>query len=151
MKALQLALYYLEKRARTEKELREKLARKQIPPQEIEAVLVKLKEFGYIDDVKFAQNFQRARNDYKPMGVRRIKLELAIKGVPKDIVSTISAEKEDEYQLALAAAESRLRQYANLEPAVFERRMTGFLARRGFSYDTIKKVLNELKSGSQDT
>lgn len=145
MNALGLALYYLEKRARTEKELRQKLARKQVPPQEIEAVLAKVKSYGYIDDVKFAKNFQRARNDYKPMGVRRIKLELAVKGVPREIVQSISAEKEVEYQLALTAAKTRLRQYANLDPLTFRRRLTGFLARRGFGFDAIKYVFEQLK------
>lgn len=144
MKALALALYYLEKRARTEKELRDKLARKQVPPQEIEAVLAKLKEIGYVDDVKYAAQFQRARNDYRPMGVRRLKIELQLKGVPREIIETVKVEKDDELALAQAAAESRLRQYANLDPETFRRRMTGFLARRGFGYDVIKQTLDSL-------
>lgn len=149
MKALQLALYYLGRRARTEQELRDKLARKQIPPQEIEAVLAQLKGYGYIDDEKFARDFQRARNDYKPMGVQRIKLELRRKGIAKEILETVAAEKEEEINLALTAAETRLRQYAGLEPAVFERRMMAFLARRGFSYDVIKRVFERLQEGAE--
>jgi regulatory protein len=143
-RGLQLALYYLEKRGRTEKELREKLARKEVPPQEIEAVMAKLKELGYVDDVKFVANFQRSRNEYKPMGVRRLKQELYIKGAPKELIETVTAEKEVEQELAFQAAQTRLRQYSNLEPEVFKRRMTGFLARRGFNYGTIKQVLERL-------
>lgn len=146
MKALQIALRYVERRARTEAELRKKLTDRQIPPQEIEAVLVKLKEYGYINDEKFIQDYQRARNDYKPMGVQRIKMELNLKGVPRDLVQTVSAEKEDEYTLALTAAQSRLRQYGNLTPEVFQRRMIGFLARRGFTYDVIQKVMKTISA-----
>lgn len=146
MKALQIALRYLERRARTEAELRQKLADRQVPPQEIEAVLVKLRQYGYIDDQKFARDFQRARNDYKPMGVQRIKIELKLKGIPKEIVQNVSAEPEDEVELAYRAAETRLRQYSNLDPETFKRRMTGFLARRGFGYGTIKSVLIRLSS-----
>lgn len=145
MNALQIALRYLERRARTEAEIRQKLTERQVPPQEIEAVLVKLKEIGYINDQQFAENFQRSRNDYKPTGVQRLRIELRQKGVPKEIVQAVQVEKEDEAELALRAAQSRLRQYSNLEPAVFERRMIGFLARRGFSYDVIKQALRNVK------
>lgn len=148
MNALQIALRYLERRARTEAELRQKLADRQVPPQEIEAVLVKMKEFGYIDDKKFAENFQRSRNDYKPTGVQRLRIELTQKGVSREIVQQVQAEKEDEVELAYQAAQTRLRQYSNLEPAVFERRMVGFLARRGFGYDVIKRVMTRLRDES---
>ncbi len=145
MNALQLALRYLERRARTEYELRQKLTEKQVPPQEIEAVLVKLKEYGYINDAQFASNFQRARDDYKPMGVRRIKIELRQKGVPKELIETVDAEKEKELRLAYSAAETRLRQYRSLPKEVFYRRMVSFLARRGFDYGIIKQVMERLK------
>ncbi len=144
-KGLSLALYYLQARARTEQELRDKLTRKQVPPQEIETVLLKLKELGYVNDQKFAKDFQRSRNDYKPTGLRRLRLELQLKGVDRHILEQLEATKEAEYQLALAAAETRLRQYQHLEPAVFERRMIAFLARRGFGYDTIKQVISQFK------
>lgn len=146
MDALALALYYLEKRARTEKEIREKLGRKEIDPAVIDTVVEKLKSYGYIDDVRFASNFQRYRNDFKPMGKRRLKTELYIKGVPKEIIETVNSEPEKEFELALAAAETKIRQYSNLEPAVFQRRMFSFLARRGFDYGVIKKVLDELQN-----
>jgi regulatory protein len=145
MNALQIALRYLERRARTEAELRQKLTDRQVPPQEIEAVLVKMKQFGYIDDQKFAADFQRSRNDYKPTGVQRLRMELRQKGVSKDIIEQIAVEKEDEIELAHAAAKTRLRQYSNLEATVFERRMIGFLARRGFGYDVIKVVMGKIK------
>ncbi len=148
MNALQLALRYLERRARTEKELRQKLADRQVPPQEIEAVLVKLKGYGYINDVKFARDWQRSRDTYKPMGARRLRIELQLKGIPKEIVQTVQAEQAKEVELAYQAAESRLRQYSNLDSETFRRRMTGFLARRGFSYSVIKLVFEKLESNS---
>lgn len=144
MKALELALQYLERRARTEAEIRQKLSDNAVPPQEVEAVLAKLKEYGYIDDVKLASNFQRIRDDYKPMGIGRIKLELKHKGVPKEIIQTISAEREQEFALATRAAASRRRQYEGLDAQTFRRRMTGFLSRRGFNYDIILRVLKSL-------
>lgn len=144
MNALQIALRYLEKRARTEKELRDKLAQRQVAPTEIDEIVAKLKSYGYINDQKFVIDYQRYRNDFKPMGVQRLKMELYQKGVNKEAMQLLQASKEEERQLALAAAESRLRLYSKLEPSVFERRMTGFLARRGFSYETIKYVLSRL-------
>ena len=146
MDAFALALYYLERRARTEKELRDKLARKQVPADTIETILTKLKGLGYINDQKFAQNFQRYRNDFKPVGLRRLKMELYQKGVPKEIIQSVSVEKDDEERLALEAAKTRLRQYSNLDSETFKRRMIGFLSRRGFTYDTIKRIMTTLDS-----
>ncbi len=145
MKAFSLALYYLERRARTGEEVRLKLGQKQIPAQEIEAALAGLKARGLVNDAKFATDWQRQRNDYKPMGVHRLRLELRRKGLPKEIIATVSTVKADECRLAEAAAETRLRLYANLEPAVMKRRLTGFLVRRGFGYEIIKYVLENLK------
>ena len=138
------ALRYLERRARTEQELRQKLSDKHLPPQAIEAVLVRLKELGYVNDQKFALEFQRSRDDYKPMGKQRLKIELYQKGIAKEIIETVETDKDKEYALALRAAETRLRQYANLDKEVFYRRMSGFLARRGFDYGTIKRVIDSL-------
>ncbi len=144
-KTMQQALRYLERRARTEQELRKKLRDKQLPPQAIEAVLVKLKDLGYVNDQKYALDFQRSRDDYKPTGKQRLKVELYQKGVPKDVIETVQTDKEKEFSLALRAAETRLRQYAGLDKEVFYRRMSGFLARRGFDYGTIKQVIDKLQ------
>ena len=144
-KTMQQALRYLERRARTEQELRKKLRGKQLPPQAIEAVLVKLKDLGYVNDQKYALDFQRSRDDYKPTGKQRLKVELYQKGVPKDVIETVQTDKEKEFSLALRAAETRLRQYAGLDKEVFYRRMSGFLARRGFDYGTIKQVIDKLQ------
>jgi regulatory protein len=143
---MQVALRYLQRRARTESEIRKKLADREIPPQEIEAVMVRLREYGYINDQKFAVDYQRFRNDYKPMGQQRLRQELRLKGVPKDITEKVSADFEVEKELAYRAAQTRLRQYSNLTPEVFQRRMIAFLGRRGFSYSVIKTVLERLKA-----
>lgn len=147
-KTMQQALRYLERRARTEQELRKKLSDKQLPPQAIEAVLVKLKDLGYVNDQKYALDFQRSRDDYKPTGKQRLKVELYQKGVPKDVIETVQTDKEKEFSLALRAAETRMRQYGHLDRETFYRRMTGFLARRGFDYGTIKQVIDRIQKPS---
>ncbi len=146
----QVALRFLERRARTEKELRQKLAEKQFDATQIDQTIERLKGYGYINDQKFATDFQRFRDDYKPMGVHRLKMELSQKGIPKDILETVAAPKEKEIELAWQAAQTRLRQYARLEPEVFRRRMTNFLARRGFGFEVIKRVFERLKESPEE-
>ncbi len=146
----QIALRYLERRARTEYELRQKLAAKKVAPSEIDTVIERLKGYGYINDLKFAKDWQRYRDDFKPMGKRRLKLELSLKGVPKEAIATVEVDPEKEYRLALEAAESRLRQYRLLDPPTWRRRLTGFLGRRGFGYETIKRVLADLDGPVSD-
>lgn len=143
MKGLKLALYYLGRRDRTEKELREKLEAKEIPPQEIEAVFQKLKSYGYLDDTAYAKKYQSSKNSYKPTGQRRLKMELYKKGVPKEIIETVESTPENEYRLACEAAEAQMRRYQRLDQETAQRRLMAFLARRGFDYGTIKKVLDQ--------
>lgn len=150
MDAFQIAMRYLERRSRTEKELRDKLAQRKVEPDTIDVVIERLRGYGYINDQKFASDFQRVRDDYKPMGIFRLKQELSIKGVAKDITEGLSSDREKEYRLARTAAETRLRQYYPLEKEVFYRRMLNFLMRRGFDYATSQRVTSELLEARQN-
>lgn len=144
-RALSYALWLLGRKARTEAEMRTKLEGKKFDQIIIDSVIKKLKDQKLIDDLKYAVNYQRTRDDYKPMGSRRLKQELYKKGIAKDILESVKAEPDKEFDLALKAAETRLRQYARLDKETFRRRLSSFLTRRGFSYPTIKQVLTKLK------
>lgn len=146
MDAFSLALYCLGRRACTEQEIRDKLQQKKMPSDEIEAAILRLKRLRYIDDIAYANNFQRSRDSYKPTGLRRLQMELRQKGVGREIVESLSADKEKELALAIEAGRTRLRQYSSLEKTVYSRRMTAFLARRGFSYDIIVRALALLRA-----
>jgi regulatory protein len=72
--------------------------------------------------------------------------ELRAKGIDPEIMSEALDESGiDELTDALTIARMRDRQLSGLEPAVRERRLSGFLARRGYGYDVIRQTLNTLR------
>lgn len=141
--ALEYALKLLGFRARTEKELRERLVGKKYEPNNIDDVLAKLTKINLVNDQKFAENYVRDKLSISRRGPRRIYFELIRRGVTKDIAdhATKAIQKDEELKTAQDLLQSRQRQWAKLEPLAKKRRAVGLLSRRGFSPQTIHQLI----------
>ena len=73
---LNLALRALGGRAHSTGELKEKLRRRAERAEDVEAVLKKLKEVGYLDDQRFAENYATARLENEGVGKMRVLRDL---------------------------------------------------------------------------
>ncbi len=82
--AKEIALGFLETRARTEKEVRDKLCKKGVSAESADAAVVFLKEYGLVDDEAYAARFagEAARKGKGPL---RIERDLALKGIPREV------------------------------------------------------------------
>ena len=80
------ALRLIEFRDRTEKELREKLVAKGYIEEQIEDTIEFLKNYGYIDDGRYASHFTQDAINLKKWGKIRIRTELLRKGIDREIV-----------------------------------------------------------------
>jgi regulatory protein len=139
--AYQLALRLLGRRDHSVAELARKLAQRGYPPAEVSEAVTRLTAIGYLDDQRFAATFAaaavRSGRGYGP----RLKLELARRGVPAEIVTAtltaLAAEQSEGELLATLVA----RRFAAFSPAVADdrerRRVYGYLQRRGFSLAAI--------------
>lgn len=142
------ALKSLGRKMRSEAELR-RLMQSKVEPGEsgatkIAHVLAKLREYGLLNDTAFAETYTRLRQENEKFGPRRIRQDLAQKGVAKPIIEeTIEARYEavDEETLARQYLErKRLRKPENeKETARILRRLVG----AGFSTAVIYKVLRQ--------
>ncbi|MFC5863704.1 regulatory protein RecX [Acidicapsa dinghuensis] len=142
------ALKSLGRKMRSEAELR-RLMQSKVEPGEtgsakITRVLAKLKEYGLLNDTAFAETYARLRQENEKFGPRRVRQDLAQKGVAKPIIEeTIEARYEavDEETLARQYLDrKRLRKPENeKETARILRRMVG----AGFSTSIIYKVLRQ--------
>jgi regulatory protein len=153
--AKDVALRFLSFRRRTEKQVRDKLKKKEFDEKTIDATIDKLKEFDLINDLEFAASWVRDRLALKPRGKKLLKQELWKKGIGKDIIDQVTEELcKDEDKSALELVEKIKGRYKNLEPKVARRRMFNLLLRRGFSYEISKNSLELLTRsparGSQD-
>ena len=139
---LKYALWLLGRRARTEKEIREKLALKGCEESEINNVVRKLYEWKLLDDLEFARSYVRLSKIGKPKGKYRLLQELRRKGVQNEVANQAIEEGIGaEENLAEVALKSYAKKIANLTREKRYNRAMGFLLRRGFSYDQAKKVI----------
>ena len=141
------ALRLIEIKPRSVHEIRDKLAKKGIDKAEIEAVIAGLESIGLLNDVKFARDWIENRQHFRPMGVIRLRQELFVKGIDREIVDQAIADYKsnaDELPAALDLARRKMRIFSKLEPEAAKRRLAGFLARRGYEVSIVSRVLKEL-------
>ncbi len=142
-RARERLLYSLDRRLHSEKELREKL-RQNYPPHIIDAAIDELSRLGLVNDEAFARAFAEQRLHINKKGPYAIVSELVLKGVDKQlariIVDELTSDCDDEYTAALAVAEKYKK---DLDTPKGKQRLYGALARRGFSYSVVKRVMQE--------
>ncbi len=113
----------------------------------IETVISTLKQSQQIDDVKFARFWIESRMHANPAGDTVLRYELKAKGVADTVIDAALAEKAenyDEYKVASAMAAERFAQFVKLDKRKALKRVYDFLGRRGFSYDVIQRVLDDV-------
>ena len=146
-RAKKVAFKYLA-RARTTKQVRERLLKEGFGEDVVGEVIGRLEELGLLDDREFARAWVEGRLRLRPRWRRALKEELLRKGISEDVAEEALDEElseVDEARLAeglLRRAEGR---YRNLEPDKALRRMRDFLLRRGFSWEAVKEVTRKLR------
>jgi regulatory protein len=141
--AFQQALLFLSYRARSESEIHRNLQKHEIPEEVIEETLERLRKDGLANDEQFASAWVENRSTFRPRSRRMMELELRQKGL--DDESTKSAlEDVDDKALAYEAAQKRAPRFKGLEWSEFRTKLSGFLARRGFSYSVIAPVVTRI-------
>jgi regulatory protein len=143
------ALAYLTYRPRTEQEVRKKLLKQSFDGAIVDKVIERLYELQYLDDGAYARSYARSRLANRGYGPGRVRLELRRRGVAQPLVEQALEEAyADEDPLVMARAQARKR-WPRLaresDPYKRRRKLTDFLVRRGFSYETARQVVEELE------
>jgi SOS response regulatory protein OraA/RecX len=102
-------------------------------------VLTKLAAQGLVDDQAFASFWRDQRERFRPRSALHLRGELRMRGVEAVVVEAEVRGYDDE------AACKRL---AAKKPRADRTSLQAFLARKGFRYETIKKVLDEEEQGT---
>jgi regulatory protein len=142
--AYQKATRLLDYRPRTEKEIRQRLAQKEFSTLEIDQVVLRLKRANLVQDQQFAKMWIENRNDYHPRSQRLMRYELRIKGVAEQTIESALADSADDLELATRAAAQYARKLNFQDRVLFRKKLSAYLARRGFSYGTISPVIRDL-------
>lgn len=144
-KAITAALNLIAFRPRASGELERKLREKGYRPEAAEAGVNRMRDLGYLNDATFADRWIENRQEHRPRSRRMLTQELRQKGIDAEIIDHALEEVEiDEFQDALALASKKAEGMQALELPVRQRRISGFLSRRGYGFDVIRKVLDEI-------
>ncbi len=127
-------------------DLRQKMARWDIPTELQEKLLARLVREKYVDDVRYAHSFVRDKLYFNHWGSQKIRTALLQKHLPKPIIDEALTEVDpSEYTTILSEL---LRQKAKSLSALtpYERRMRllRFASSRGFTLDIIRQCLPEI-------
>ena len=143
-KAWNRALGYLGFRARTQQEMEKYLVEKEYPEVVVQATVERLLENQYLNDEDFARSWLRDRARIRPKGAKALRYELRQKGIENEIIDMV-LEEVDEEDGAWIAVQPKLQRWTTLEEHEFRQKVTGFLGRRGFGYDAIRRVIERVK------
>lgn len=152
-KYLENCYRYLAIRNRSEKEMRDYLTKKNAEPEIIDAIVEKLYKHKFLDDEAFARGWVRSRARFRPRGKRMLQMELAQKGIAKEIIQQVLEEENEDVPDELTQAKNLIsRKIAKLqeEPRqVIYQKIGAFLARRGYRWDVAKKAIDQTLAGEE--
>ena len=150
-RATDAAIVFLAYRPRSEREVRDRLRRGSFSAETIEAVVARLHEWRYLDDADFARRWVENRASQRPRGRRLLQQELRQKGIDAETAREVIDDAElDETTAATELARRRLPAYAGDDPAAVRRRLSAYLARRGYGYDVIRTALERALGEAED-
>ena len=147
-RAYQQAMLFLSFRARSETEIRQNLRKHEIAEPVIEATLERLRQERLADDEHFARAWVENRNTFRPRSRLALSMELRQKGLDDGTIQSVLSGLDEE-ALAYEAARRRAARFKGLEWNQFRKKLSDFLARRGFSYSVIAPIVTRMWSEAQ--
>ncbi len=131
-------------RPRSRYEVLSRLRQKGFSRPVIEITIQQAESSGLINDARFAKLWIEDRLARRPKSRRALQRELHAKGIdPEHIEKTLARVELDEEALAKRLIAERLARLRSVDRETRQRRLVGFLRRRGFSDWLIQRVLKE--------
>ncbi len=144
-KTINYCLNRLSYRQRSEKELRISMQRKEFTADNIDTAIEYCKNHNYINDCEFAKSFVNDKLNLNKYGPERIKYDLILKGIPRDIIDEVLIiDRDEQLDIARELANKKKSSYKNDNKRDVYRKLSSFLQRKGFTYDVISKVVREI-------
>lgn len=141
-RARERALYLLGLRDYSCHELEQKLYT-EATPAVAASVVERLCQVGLLDDERYATRLARSLSETKHYPRRRIEQELHRRGISRVLIQDVVSKLDGEdFEQALALLQKKY--YNKLNDPDSRRRVVAALARRGFSYGSIRRAMDAL-------
>lgn len=142
------AVRILTLRAHSEKELRDKLSKK-YPPESCDFAVERCRELGFVDDEDFAERYASELYEKKHYGVDRIRKELMIKGVNRELIDeAVGGLDIDEISCIIDIIEKKYKNCLSDKKGL--RRVYAGCQRLGYSYSQIRKAIEQMIGENSD-
>lgn len=141
-RAQEKALYLLEHRSHSKKELAEKIARTAASKQAAQAAAERMEELGLINDEAYARDLARHLFGTKRYGVMRVRQELRLKGIEDELIDELIDEfGGEEAALENIRAVLNKKYFGWQNDEKIRRRAFAALQRLGYSYGLIRQAM----------
>ena len=141
-RAFQRAVKLLAAKPRSIAELRERLAERCSSKTVIETVIARLREYGYLDDQRYALGYASSKVRQQPIGRRRLELSLAKRKVDRSVadeaLNQVFAETPEE-DLLDRALEKRVRLRGRPKTREEAKKLFDYLLRQGFPFELVSQ------------
>ncbi|HEY59421.1 MAG TPA: RecX family transcriptional regulator [Anaerolineae bacterium] len=142
--AYQKSLRYLSYRPRSEYEVRKRVSEYGFDDSVIEKVIARLIDKQYLGDKWFANEWVENRIVFRPRSRFMLRYELRQKRVLDDIITDVLQSIPQESELAERAARKYFNRLKDLPRQTFQKKLRGYLSRRGFSYTVVKSTTDKI-------
>ena len=133
------AVVYILNMPKTEKQMRQWYARKTSDQSLIDADILRLKEYNFINDEDYARMYVEAKKE--KMGVGMIRNKLRVNGVEHALIEQAVEVIGSQYNFALSCVEKYMRNKDKTPEN--KNKLFRWLVGKGISYDLCTEVINE--------
>ena len=153
-RVFQRAAKLLAAKQRSVEELREKLSTTRGATKAmVDEAIERLREYGYLDDAKFAQTYASLRLRERPIGRRRLQRDLWLKKVDKQIVESALDEvfeSTPEDDLIDRAIAKRIRLRGKPKTREEPKKLFDHLLRQGFEFELVSEKVRAIAKDDAD-
>lgn len=142
-RAENISMHALTRRGVSSREMEKTLRSRDLPDEVVLAEVERLERVGLLDDAALAETLVRTKQDRKGLGKSAIAAELRQRGLAQEAVDEAVAEIDDDEEQARADewARKRAGQLRGLDHATAERRLSGYLMRRGYRSEVVRRAI----------
>ena len=150
----QRAAKLLSAKQRSVEELRERLlSGRGATPELVETVIERLREYGYLDDERFAQSYASLRIQQRPVGRQRLQRDLRLKKIDKQTVDNALDQvfgQTSENDLIDRAIAKRIRLRGRPTTRAEAKKLFDHLLRQGFEFELVSEKVRAVSKNDPD-
>jgi regulatory protein len=152
-RAFQRAVKLLAAKPRSVAELRERLLERCSDEPTVETVITRLREYGYLDDERYALSYAASQVRQQPIGRRRLQQSLVLKKVDRTVadeaLDQVFAETSED-QLIDRAIEKRVRLRGRPKTRAEAKSLFDHLLRQGFPFELVSEKVRAVSRAATD-